>query len=493
MSKLLESKKEKKQAAAEKIAQDKWLNTELILLAILAIILILSISTVVRLIQSKPVMVAGESYYNLRIAQELKSRPFIGQDPIQSTPYELNPYHYFLALLLMTFPPETVPIFLSLLLGVISALVFFQILLSMGFNHKIATYSLFILAVTPAFIKLFTGLYTLGFVITLSLIIIFLMLSTKKSKFILLLCILLFILLGLTSLTGFLIIMLIIFILCLALQRKLKLLFIPATPAIVLLLALGIFTSYTLRFNGFHAFDFKLILSILNADIGFDIFLMVLFFIGFLVLWTRQEKKRLLHLAVLGFLIISLFNSTARAFVSFILVVYCIYGINYLYNRKWELEIIRAGTLLLVLCSLVFSVTNELSLITHSPPDKEMQNALLYLKGVSTARILTSEDNGFMVEFYAAKSVILDSNTIFSKNYSEAQADLNKLFRSVRLTDAEPLLQKYRAEHILITPDMKETLWENRDQGLWLLLKHSTSFIKKYDSGGIEIWEYIPV
>jgi len=492
MRKLIQSKKGKKQNPLEKSSKEHWLNTELLLFALLAIILVLSASMIARLIQSKPMLAAGESYYNLRIAQELRTKPFISQDPIQSTPYELNPYHYFLALLLMIFPPDSVPVFLPLLTGVISAMVFFQILLFLGFKHKTAAYSLFIFAVTPAFIRLFTGLYTAGFVILLSLMIIFLMLSTKKSKFILTLCILLFILLALTSLTGLAATVLIILMLCLVLHRKIKLLFIPATPTIIMMAALAIFTKYTLRFTGFHAFDFKFFLSVLNAEIGFDLFLLVLFFIGFFVLWAKQEQKRLLHMAAMAFLFLSLFNSTSRAFFSFVITIYCVFGITYLYNRKWELEVIRSGTLLLVLCSLVFSATNEINLVVNSQPDQEMQNALLFLKGLSTGRILTTEANGFMVEFYAAKSALVDPNAALLQNYSAAQKDMNDLFRSVRLTDAEPIIQKYNIDYFLITPDMKEELWENRDKGLWFLLKHSNSFIKKYDSAGIEIWEYGP-
>jgi hypothetical protein len=62
-----------------------------------------------------------------------------------------------------------------------------------------------------------------------------------------------------------------------------------------------------------------------------------------------------------------------------------------------------------------------------------------------------------------------------------------------RLKDAEPLLNQHDIRYVLITPDMKEAIWEGREQGLWFLVGNSESFDRIYNSKGVGIWAYNPI
>ena len=483
-----ESKKYEEKKQGKKRKKD---SLKILIFALLLIILVLSLVMIIRLSQNKPLFSIGESYYNMRIAQALKQDFFLIKDPVQGTFYEPNLYHYLLAFLMIMFPPVIISLLFPLLLGVLSGFLFFKLLVLIGIKYKQAAYSLIILSVTPIFITLFTGLYLSGFIIFLSLLTLVLTLNNKKIWQ--MLGILLFLLLALTSLTGFLITVIIIFFLCLALKKNLKALFFAILIPVLVIVSLSLFSDYTPRLLGFHSFAFKNILSLLKATLGFDLFLLLLFFTGFFIIWVRDEQNRLFHLVTPGFIIFSFFNNTARVFTSFIITTYCVVAITYLYKRRWQLKIIRIGTLLLVLCSLVFSITNQVNLLVNSQPDKEMQNALIFLKDLGKGRVLTSENYGFLVEYYSEKEVLLDSNSFVLPNYLDLKNDTNILFRTARLKEAEPLIKEYGVHYILITPSMKEELWEEREQGLWFLMKHSESFIKKYEQRGIEIWEYTGV
>lgn len=468
-------------------------GVKILILALLAVLLVLSAVIVLRLTQHKPTLPAGESYYNLRLAQSLKTDPFLINDPVQNTSYQPNPYHYLLMLLLMIASPELVAIFTPLLLGFISAIIFFKLLTLLGVKHNDAAYAIIILAVTPAFITLFTGLYLCGFVIFLSLLIIFLVIISKKSKYTLVLSSLLLLILALASFTGFLINILLLLVLCSVLKRKAKTVLTPVIPPAVVLLAMVFSSVYNPIVLGFHSFEFRNILSLLGADIGFDMFLMLLFFAGFILTWSQNEEKRFLHLAVLAFLVLSFFNVLARAFSSFIITTYCVVAITYFYKRKWQLEIIRTGTLLLLLCSLIFSLTNQVNLLVRGQPDQDVKEALLFLKDLDNGIVLSSESNGFIVEFYAEKQVLLDKNSFLMPQYRMVKQSSDQFFMTPRLNEAEPYIKKYEIKYFLITPDMKEALWQGREEGLWLLLKNSDSFDKKYERNGIEIWEYAPI
>nr|MCK4929736.1 hypothetical protein [Nanoarchaeota archaeon] len=489
-----------KKKKTKKNEQNK--NTfELVIFALLLILIILSLVMIIRLTQSKPLFPIGESYYNLRIAQSLKQDFFLTQDPVQGIVYEPNPYHYLLALLLVIFPSQLVSLFFPLLLGVLSGFLFFKLLVLLGVKPKQAAYSLIVLSVTPVFIILFTGLYLSGFVIFISLLAMVLILHKKYNILTLCFSLLLLLLLALTNLVGFLVTLIILFFLCLALKKafkknfkkNLRALLLSVLISVLVIVPLTLFSNYAPRLLGFHTFAFKNIFSILRASLGFDLFLFVLFLTGFVIIWIKDKEKKLFHLVVLVFIILSLFNSTARVFASFIITIYCVVAITYFYNRKWELSIIKTGTILLVLCSLVFSVMNQASLLVDAQPDKEMQNALVFLKNQDKGRVLTSEENGFLIEFYSEKNVLLDANSFLISDYSELRSDANTLFRAARLKEAEPMLKEHELRYILITPSMKQELWEAREQELWFLIKHSESFIKKYEEGSIEIWGYVSV
>ncbi|MBW2990138.1 hypothetical protein KY348_00360 [Candidatus Woesearchaeota archaeon] len=483
----------------KKSADNKTIQTErtiknkhrILIFALVLLVIVLSLVIIIRLKQHQPIFPAGESYYNLRMAQALKSDFLLTKDPVQGTLYEPNPYHYLLALLLFLFPVEIVSLFLPLILGVVCAALFYKLLLLIRVKQKMAAFSLIILSVTPAFISLFTGVYMPGFVIFVSLLI--LVLSLNKRHAYQALCVLLFILLALTSLTGFVITLLILLFLCLVLKRKVKVFYVPLIISGLLIALLTIFsnhTNYTPRMLGFHGFAFKSILSVLQATLGFDLFLILLFCSGFVIVWIKAKEKKLFHLPVLLFVILSFFNIIARAYASVIITVYCVSAITYFYNRKWDLKVIRTGTLLLVFCSLVFSVLNQVNILSAAQPDIEMEKALLFLRDLDEGRVLTVEENGFLVEFYSGKKVLLDSNSFMYSDYPVLKKDSDDLFSATRLKEAEPLLEKHDLHYILITPAMKEELWEGREQELWFLVMHSESFTKKYDKQDVEIWEY---
>lgn len=465
---------------------------------LMLIVVVLSLVIITRLAQDNPVFPNGESYYNLRIAESLNQDFSLKQDPVQEKLYEANPYHYLLAVLLIIIPVELLSIYLPLLFGILCGFIFYKLMIRIGVKPKSAAYSLIVLSVTPAFIVLFTGLYVLGFSILLSLLTLLLALQKKKSPqpLCIFFCTLVFILLALTSLIGFLLTIIMLLLLSLVLKKRIKSLFIPIGIPVLLGILLTFFTSYVPQVLGFHKFAFQNILSLLKAAVGFDLFLIVLFITGFIVVWVNNNDNkdyRLYHLAVLILFVFSFFNIVLRAYVSFIITFYIIVAITFFFNRKWDSEIIKKGTLLLVLCSLVFSLINQASILVDAEPDKEMQQALVFFNGLSKGKTFALEQDGFLIEFYSNKNVLLDSNSRLASDYKDIKNDSSNLLTLVRLKEAESILDMYNIRYILLTPYMKEELWENQRQGLWFLVRNSDTFIKKYAEEEIEIWEYAPV
>jgi len=476
MKKLITSKK---QAEHQNLPDRK---AGLLLIALMIICVFLSLTLILRAYHGKPIFPTGESYYNMRMANSLVYNGVTTQDPLQETYYAPSPYHFFLSFFLFVFNSYSVLWFIPIFLGLASALLFFRLLTIMGAHKEQAFYALLILAVTPVFIVVFTGLYLLGWLIFLSLLSFALLTSKRKMpRMVGMLC---FIILALSSLVGFIIASMVFLMMLILMKRKLNALIAPAIASLAAVIIMR---------EGFGAFDFKETLSLLGANIGFDLFLLLIFFIGFVVLWSRSKSTRLIHLSTLLLVMLSFFNSIARAFASFIIAYYCVVTLTYLYNRKWSLDIIKTGTMLLVLCSLVFSLVNQVNLIVTAQPDALFVKSLMFLDTLEPGRVLTDESYGLLVEFYSDNNVLLDGNSIqFTKDYARRKDDSQTLFNSARLIEAQPLLEEYEIRYVLITPGMKEQLWDNNERGLWFLVKNSESFEKRYLEEGIEIREYKP-
>ncbi|MBN2458821.1 hypothetical protein JXB28_00925 [Candidatus Woesearchaeota archaeon] len=466
-------------------------KTGLLFIALTTICIFLSLAMILRAYHDKPVFPLGESYYSMRMANTILDEGFISKDPLQGTDYAPNPYHYLLSLLLLIFGSYFVLWFVPILLGVASAWLFFKLLSGLGMGWEKAFYALLVLSVSPIFLVAFTGLYLIGWVLFISLLSLVLLLPKNKlAKCLGISCL---IILVLSSLMGFIITFLGLLAIHVMLKKNPKALALHAIiPLAALILAHILLRQFPL-IVGFGAFDFKDTLSLLGARFGFDLFLLLIFTIGFIVAWSSSKATRLIHLAILFFIIFSFFNYVARAFASLIVAYYCVIAITFLYRRNWSLEIIKTGTMLLVLCSLVFSLANQLNLLVTSQPDESLVKSIIFLEGLEDGIVLSDESYGFLIEFYSGKQAFIDENSfVLGDSYNDKVTDFYALFNSVRITEAKPLLDKHSIRYVLITPSMKEQLWENNERGLWRLMKNSESFSKRYLEDDIEIREYTP-
>ncbi|MFH0870001.1 MAG: hypothetical protein V1866_03005 [archaeon] len=477
---------------------DKLTIFELLLFAFLLIIASLSAVAFLRLAHDNPVFPVGESYYNLRIAEAIRADPFLAQDELQGKPYHQNPYHYILAAMISASSSDVVSLMLPIALGLASALLFYLLLVLLGFDEKKAVFSLVLLSLSPAFIILFTTLSLTGFAVFLSLLSLVLLFDHKRSVLQrdteVFIGIMILLILAMTSLAAFVITMLLLFTFTLMMKRRLRVFMLALLLFMLLLIPLIMFSSYPLesmKRAGFHAFEVKSMFSVFGAPLGFGIFFLMLFITGFLVIWDSDYERRLFHLAALLLVILAFFNSVALAYASFLIVIYCVIAIYYLFNRHWELQIVKTGTLLLVVCAMIFSGLNQITVLANSEPSKELRDALFSFRGLEPGAVLTDSDYGFLVEFYSGQRAFTDANSFIFDDYKELKDTEAALLNFSRLKEAEPVLNQSGVRYILITPRMKEIIWEDREEKLWFLLRHSESFGIKFSQTGIDAWEYI--
>jgi hypothetical protein len=481
---------EEKQAGGQ--AGSGITKLEMLLFIVILTLIALSSVMVLRLMNDKPVFPAGESYYNLRMGGSLAEDRGLSSDPLQGQQYSANAFHFLIAGLLSISSADNVAIFLPIILGVLSSILFFVLLTRLGFSDRNAVFSMLILLFTPAFIVIFSSLQTLGFAIFLSLLAMVLIVD-DKHRWLMIPGILCLGVLALTSLAAFAITLALTVTLAYLENSSPKRIALLIAGPSALFLALGIAIGWrTMSFSalGFHTLDLKNSLSILGATLGLDIFLVFLFLTGFIVIWSKHPENRLTHLLSLLLAALSFVNSPALAFSSIIMAVYCVVAINYFVHRKWELEVIRTGTMLLIICALVFSSVSQISALVNSQPDRSLRDAFLSIRSDDQTIVYTDQRYGFIAEFYSMKRSLLDDNSYARSDNAELTSAYSALFNSSRIKDAEPVLKQYNISFIVISPQMKEELLEGREERILFVVRHSDSFVKRFDENGVEVWEY---
>jgi hypothetical protein len=294
---------------------------------------------------------------------------------------------------------------------------------------------------------------------------------------------------------GFGITLLFLLIISLLESRSVKSLMVASTFPALILASLAIVTHYLLmelKANGFEAFDVKSVFSIFGASMGIDIFLLLLFFTGIALIWSYIRTLRIYHLFSILLVLLSFFNPLVRVYASLVIVVYCVFSIKHLYYTKWELEIIKKGTIILLICALVFSSLSQVNTIINSEPGSEIMRVAGSLKKEQAGTVFTEEAQGFFLQYASEKRTMLDGNSRQYDDYYSIQGDYEYMLGLVRLKDAEPMIVKHSIRYFLITPDMKEKIWEGKESGLLLLLKNSEKFTRIDESTeGFELWKYI--
>jgi hypothetical protein len=469
--------------------------------ALLVIALLLSTIMYLRYYDDSPIFPNGEVYYALRMTAELAKDPFYFEDTLQQRPYYSSTYHYAIAIASRTLGNELLFI-IPLGLALLSATLYYALLLMLGLPRKNSALTTMMLAVTPAFTAAFTTISIHAFTLFLSLLTLVLYFQKNywdypwkvSGKLFYAGSIASLSLLAVTSLLGFAMTVMMLFALSALEKRSFKSVLLATILPFLILIPVFAYTNYLANsfiHSGFHAFGIKESFSIFGSANGLDFFLFILYIIGLVILWSFIREMRLLHVLSLAVIILSLTNPLIRLFASLIIAVYCVIAIKHLYFRKWELQAIKTGTIILVACALLFSMLSQASALVNAEPKSQTITLLEDIKGKEAGAVLTGPEYGFIVQWASNLPVLLDWESKAHPGYKEAENDYKALLETSRVKDAIPLLQKNKIRFILITPMMKEELWLGKEEKLLLLLRNSPSFtLIGSTPSGFEMWEY---
>ncbi|MBU2639218.1 MAG: hypothetical protein KKG75_00760 [Nanoarchaeota archaeon] len=433
------------------------------------LVLCLVVLILPNLLRNNPFSIGEESFYHLRIAKDILSDGFLQYDELsfsgRDTFLERGLSYSIASVSFITkISVETSAKILFLLLGLFA--VYLLHLIFKLLNLKEGLFALPVLIISPAFIYLFTVInrYAVSFILLLLLVYFFLKKRYYLSGFFLLLMPLFS-----YAFTSFILISGLFYFLY---KKKSKLLLI----FLFLILLVWIFTL-----KGFNL-EF---ISDLGGDLGLSIFGIFIVFVGLGFFW---KKKRFISLYLLC-LILFIFYLKLYWMIFILNIPFCLliaYSFTNLLNIKWESELIKELTILLLICGLLLSGFSFVKSLSDAEPTEEIFDTLSLIPRGSV--VLSIPKNGYWINYAGMKNVV--DEFVWFTDFEERNNDIETLFWTENLNEVVSVLDKYNVDYILLGSVAKHKILAKDEEGILFFLKYSDKF-KKLKEGNIELWRYV--
>ncbi len=466
-----------------------YAELRIVIFLVLVAFLVLSFIYLNRPIDS---FIGEESYYNYRIAGNIEDKGsfFPAYDYLSYSGrmhiFSLTP------ITLLLFAKVTGSLLLSLrlfpiLAGLIAVILFYVILRKNDISRAITIIACLIMALSPGFIYLFTSLNNYFLPILVSLIVLLLMLYERyRVSFILSLSLPFF-----GSIHAF--IASILFLVYAAKKgeiREFRWFLIAVLLIIAGLIPLFFYgLPYSFFFSPPDYSLLKQLLSDLGGNFGFSIFALFLAIIGITKLWEEKYKYIEIYTAIILLLLFFLFWIKSLFYLNFFIAFLAALGLVKLIDLEWESKTIKSITIFIVIIGLVFSFFSHSYLLSKSPPNRDMINALKFLKDKEGGVVFSYYSNGVLINSIANKKNLIDSDFLYAPNLEERYDNSNELLFTRDIENATRIINKYDIRYILIDRDMEEKLWSGEEGGLLFLLKYSKNFNMVYSNNFTKIWE----
>lgn len=441
----------------------------------------------VRVSNDLPVIAGEQSYYHARMAElvlEGKST-----DPLlEGRPVPYSPYHVILAIIQNVLPFPFYAILFSVLLGMLSVFLFGLCLQQYGIKHEFFVLLLFVLS--PFFATTFSQAFHHSLIVVLFLATVFV--SAKPG-----------------SLWTFFTVALVVLQ---ALSSPISALFGVITPYCVarvssvavrrakLSAAFGALAFLLVTLPRWFAFgatpvaerDFLRLIADFGNPLGISIFALLLALIGFVVVWKHKKRYYVLYSVAFLTLVLAVLFSDAVPYASIIIALFGGVAFGTFASTRWRLREIKALTILVIFCGLLFSTLSVTLDFAQGMPSAEMQKAGEWLAEQPPGIVLSHPKNGHWISFFGHQPILLDNAVPSTPTADIRWADIQKTFGTADIELARRLLRKYGVKYVLVTREMKEGLvWERPEQNFLFLLENSKTFKKRFHTGTVEIWEYV--
>jgi len=474
--------------AIEKLSDRKIL----IFLSIFALIILLS-PLMMRLASGVSLMFNEESYYNSRIAERLIKGESLISDNLSGIikPFYVTPYHYLLAFFGLFFNIASLSYILPIIFGLLTVILLYLIMTHFDLHKTIKSFTVLFFISSPVFVHTFSysnHYFSLVFFVLLA---IFLFIQEKYIYSIISIPII-----GIIYFYGFFnaLFILILFLLFSLYYKEKHIWFLSALFLVFLLYAVYSLNNYYF-FDIFEKSYLTGFIFEFGSKVGFSIFLILLFIIGFFVTWENKKKIYPVYMLIIALFTLSFFNSfESLLYLSILFSLFASYGFSYLYKKVWELNIMKVCALALILCALLISVLIFILLSSSLEPDIHSLRAAKWIgeKVEPNELILSYPSHSFIIQDVAKRKTFIDNIDISFLENSPNKNAFHEILGAQDIESLKSLLIKNEISIIYIDNELKEYSRSiGVERGLLYLLRNNETFKKVYKDKDIEIYRLI--
>jgi hypothetical protein len=427
-----------------------------------------------------------ETYYYMRIAKQSQESGVTNYDLLQDREISFNLFYLVPGVSIV--PVEVAARLLPVIMGVLSAFLFYVLVKSFKFGKDERLIATIIFAANPLFIHFFTSFTPLILAVPLGLAGSIFLLRKKKAWGTAFFAVipLLSVAAAIVALLG-----LIVFVL---LDKKIRLYGIASMIAMALV---GVASWLFLGFSpGLELMPSQGSVGRVFVELGgvqaYSLIIFALAAMGIIATWKRNIISISVFLLIVFSFGFSLLYPETRIFVGMIISVYAGIAIINVIRREWSVEPIKNVTLLLVLCSIVFSFVVSIdNAFSHVSADKI--NGVVYLSTAGHGDVvLSAERNGFMIGYLSGRKSFIDGFSYKYYYYDERKGIASSIYYSRDLRVLEETLRESNINHVLLDYEMRHgEIWTGSDEGILFLFRHAPEFVRIFSNDEVIIYRYV--
>ena len=233
-------------------------------------------------------------------------------------------------------------------------------------------------------------------------------------------------------------------------------------------------------------------ISNLGAVLGFGIFYTLLAPIGLILTWREKKRHFGFFITLISLSILSFLYHDIIIFLNLQICYLAALAFNKIILMKWKLNLIKNLTIIVIIIGLSFSILTFTVRIVNLGPTPEVVKALTFLQDKSEGKVLSSQNYGLWIQYFAEKGTVIDTNPSYLQNNTQLINQSYEAFNSFTLQKTKPILNDLNVSYILITGEMKSGLvWTEPNVGLLFLLQDNETFKSIYSTKDVEIWKYL--
>jgi hypothetical protein len=223
---------------------------------------------------------------------------------------------------------------------------------------------------------------------------------------------------------------------------------------------------------------------------GMSLFAWLLGFIGLILLWKFKKHYYAAAIGTAAALIVGL-ALPGGVVLAHLLVSYLAgYSLAFLASMRWTVEDMRALTLLVLVCGLLFSTLSHAVALAKGPPHADIMEASAVLAQLPIGSLVLSHpDDGFWVAYWSGRQVWLDGWGSSTPNANQRWQVAQSIWHAQDISRARPLLHRNGIDALVITREMRSgKVWDVPEQDLLFLLRNNETFKNAHRSSSVDIW-----